>query len=67
LRLRGRSSASIEGEKEVIEKALAELVRQSLDFIEFPYNKIRVRKDFPKLLALIKVSAYLHSHRINSW
>jgi predicted transcriptional regulator len=33
------------------------------DFIDFPFNKIRVRRDFPKLLALIKVSAYLHQYQ----
>lgn len=33
------------------------------DFIDFPFSKIRVRRDFPKLLALIKVSAYLHQYQ----
>lgn len=33
------------------------------DAISFPSTRIRVRRDFSKLLALIKVSAYLHQHQ----
>lgn len=62
------NSISIEEEKEAIRKALKELKPVKIlipyaDFIEFPFNKIRVRRDFPKLLALIKVSAYLHQYQ----
>ena len=62
------SSASIEEEKEAIRNALKELKPVKVlipyaDFIDFPYNKIRARRDFPKLLALIKVSAYLHQYQ----
>ncbi len=31
--------------------------------LEFPGNLIRSRRDFPKLLGLIEVSAFLHQHR----
>jgi len=60
--------ANIEEEKEAIRNALKELNSVKVlipyaDFIEFPFNKIRVRRDFPKLLALIKASAYLHQYQ----
>jgi predicted transcriptional regulator len=60
--------ANIGEEKETIRKALKELKPVKVlipyaDFIDFPFNKIRVRRDFPKLLALIKVSAYLHQYQ----
>ena len=60
--------ASIEDEKEAIRNALKELKPVKVlipyaDFIDFPFNKIRVRRDFPKLLALIKASAYLHQYQ----
>ena len=62
------SSESIEEEKEAIRKALKELKPVKIlipyaSFIEFPFNKIRVRRDFPKLLTLIKTSAYLHQYQ----
>lgn len=60
--------ANIEVEKEAIRNALNELKPIKIlipyaDFIDFPFNKIRVRRDFPKLLTLIKVSAYLHQYQ----
>lgn len=60
--------AGIEEEKEAIRDSLKELKPVKVlipyaDFIDFPYSKIRVRRDFPKLLALIKVSAYLHQYQ----
>jgi len=62
------SSANIEEEKEAIRNALKELKPVKVlipyaSFIEFPFNKIRVRRDFPKLLTLIKTSAYLHQYQ----
>ncbi|MGQ9469716.1 MAG: hypothetical protein ACUVTD_07875 [Nitrososphaerales archaeon] len=60
--------ANIEEEKETIRNALKELKPVKVlipytDFIDFPFNRIRVRRDFLKLLALIKVSAYLHQYQ----
>lgn len=62
------SSANIQEEKEAIRNALKELKPVKVlipyaSFIEFPFNKIRVRRDFPKLLTLIKTSAYLHQYQ----
>ncbi|MEM1750081.1 MAG: hypothetical protein QXO91_00680 [Desulfurococcaceae archaeon] len=62
------SSANIEEEKEAIRNALKELKPVKVlipyaSFIEFPFNKVRVRRDFPKLLTLIKTSAYLHQYQ----
>jgi predicted transcriptional regulator len=60
--------ASVKEEKEAIRKALRELKPVKVlipyaDFIDFPFNRIRARRDFPKLLALIKVLAYLHQYQ----
>ena len=61
-------SENVEEEKEAIRKALKELKPVKIlipyaDFIEFPFNKIRVRRGFLKLLTLIKTSAYLHQYQ----
>lgn len=55
-------------EKRAIMEALKELKPVKVlipyaDAIEFPSKKVRVRRDFPKLLTLIKVSAYLHQYQ----
>jgi len=60
--------ADIGEEKEAIKNALRELKPVKVlipyaDLIDFPFNKIRVRRDFPKLLTLIKTSAYLHQYQ----
>ena len=59
---------NVEEEKDIIRNALKQLKPVQVlvpyaDFIDFPSNKVRARRDFPKLLTLIKISAYLHQYQ----
>ena len=56
------------GEKEAIRRALSGLKPVKVlipyaDYIHFPSRRIRARRDFQKLLTIIKVSAYLHQYQ----
>ena len=54
--------------KDSVREALSKLRKVKIlipyaRFIDFPHARIRARRDFPKLLTLIKVSAYLHQYQ----
>jgi len=68
LREKFPAESKLDEEKAAIREALSQLRPVGVlipyaDAIAFPASRTRARRDFPKLLTLIKVSAYLHQYQ----
>ena len=68
LREKFPAGSKLDDEKAAVREALSQLRPVGVlipyaDAIAFPASRTRARRDFPKLLTLIKVSAYLHQYQ----